>query len=106
MDPLLSRELKARETAIQDPRNKGEIQRNILAKLSSKLLNQFANKREARAMETYQMWPSHQQIHFSSSEETKLPKTSKFLFVESHIAFRNFHRLKSRKFQPSTQILA
>lgn len=29
---------------IQVSRNEGEIQRNILAKLSSKVLNQFANK--------------------------------------------------------------
>ena len=48
MDPLLSRELKSRETAIHVSRNKGEIQRNILAKLSSKLRNQFANKRPAK----------------------------------------------------------
>ena len=56
MDPLLSRELKSRErerdrdreTAIHVLRDKGEIQRNILAKLSSKLRNQFANKRPAQ----------------------------------------------------------
>lgn len=35
--------------AIQVPRDKGEIQRNILAKLSNKLLNQFANKRPAKS---------------------------------------------------------
>lgn len=34
--------------AIHVPRDKGEIQRNILAKLSSKLRNQFANKRPAK----------------------------------------------------------
>jgi hypothetical protein len=38
-----------REMAIQVPRDKGEIQRNILAKLSNKLLNQFANKRSAKS---------------------------------------------------------
>jgi len=51
MDPLLYRELKTereRQTAMHVPRDKGEIQRNILAKLSSKLRNQFANKRPAK----------------------------------------------------------
>lgn len=39
---------REREKAIHVPRDKGEIQRNILAKLSSKLRNQFANKRPAK----------------------------------------------------------
>jgi len=46
---LIEREReRERETAIHVPRDKGEIQRNILAKLSSKLRNQFANKRPAK----------------------------------------------------------
>jgi hypothetical protein len=54
MDPLLYRDEVERErggggaAAIHVPRDKGEIQRNILAKLSSKLRNQFANKRPAK----------------------------------------------------------
>jgi hypothetical protein len=39
---------RERKTAIHVPRDKGKIQRNILAKLSSKLRNQFANKRPAK----------------------------------------------------------